>query len=99
MLDKKAADQVWNDASSAHQIGLFNINHNGAPTSINITREYGRIEMAALRAQCKRFMIGEDSQHRVHQNNQMLQACIWELLMWRTQQRLAQYEDEYTFNG
>ena len=69
MLDKKATDQGWNNASSAQQIGLFKITHNGAPTTINITKEYGHIEMAALRAQCEQFMIGEDSQHRANQNN------------------------------
>jgi len=58
MLDKKATYQGWSDASSTQQIGLFNINHNGAPTTINITQEYGRIEMTSLRAQCERFMIG-----------------------------------------
>ena len=99
MLDRKATDQGWNNASSTQQIGLFNITHNGAPNTINITKEYGRIEMAALRAQCKQFMIGEDSQHRANQNNQMLQACFWGLLTPRAQQRLAQYKDEYTFNG
>ena len=67
MLDRKATDQGWNNASSAQQIGLFNITHNGAPTTINITKEHGHIEMAALRAQCKRFMIGEDSPHQAHQ--------------------------------
>ena len=90
MLDRKETDQGWNNASSAQQIGLFNITHNGAPTTINITKEYSHIEMAALRAQCKRFMIGEVSQHRAHQNNQMLQACIWGSLTRRAQQRLAQ---------
>ena len=43
MLDKKATDQGWNDASNTQQIGLFNITHNGAPTTISITKEYGRI--------------------------------------------------------
>jgi hypothetical protein len=99
MLDKKATDQGWNYASSAQKIWLFNITHNGDPSTISITKEHHYIEMAALRAQCKRFMIGEDSQHRAHQNNQMLQAYIWELLTRRAQQRLAQYKDEYTFNG
>jgi hypothetical protein len=58
MLDKKATDQGWNDASSVQQIGIFNITHNGNPTTISITKEHGHIEMAALRAQCERFMIG-----------------------------------------
>ena len=53
MLDRKATDQGWNNASSAQQIGLFIITHNGAPTKINITKEHGHIEMAALKAQCK----------------------------------------------
>ena len=53
MLDKKATDQGWNNASSAQQIELFNITHNSSTTTINITKEYGHIEMAALRAQCE----------------------------------------------
>ena len=61
MLDKKATDQGWNNASNTQQIGLFNITHNGALTTISITKEYGHIKMNALRAQCERFMIGEDS--------------------------------------
>ena len=72
MLDKKATDQGWNNTSSAQQIGIFNITHTGKPTTISITKEHGRIEMAALRAQCEKFMIGEDSQHRANQNNQMM---------------------------
>jgi hypothetical protein len=99
MLDKKATDQGWNYTSSAQQIGIFNITHNGDPTTISITKEHGRIEMAALRSQCERFMVGEDSQHRANQNNQMMAECIWGLLTLRAQQRIAQYEDEYTFNG
>ena len=55
--------------------------------------------MAALRAQCERFMIGKDSQNRANQNNQMLQECIWGLLTLRAQHYLAQYEAEYTVNG
>ena len=81
MLDRKATYQGWNDAISTQQIGLFNITHNGALTTISITKEYGRIKMNALSSQCKRFMILEDSQHRAHQKNQMLQECIWETLM------------------
>ena len=53
MLDKKATDQVWNDASNAQQIGLLNITHNGALTTISITKEYSRIKINALRAQCE----------------------------------------------
>jgi len=99
LIDKKATDQGWNDASSTQQIGIFNITHNGDPTTISITKEHHYIEMAALRAQCKRFMIPENSQHRASQNNQMMQECIWESLTLRAQQRIAQYEDEYTLNG
>jgi len=82
-LDKRATDQGWNDASSTQQIGIFNITHNGDPTTISITKEHGRIEMDALRAQCKRFMIGEDSQYQENQNNQMIAECIWGLLTLR----------------
>ena len=41
----------------------------------------------------------EDAQYRAHQNNQMLQECIWGLLTLRSQHRLSQYKDEYTVNG
>jgi hypothetical protein len=99
MLDKKATEQGWNDTSSVQQIGIFNITQNGDPTTISITMDHGRIEMAALSAQCERFMIGEDSQHRESQNNQMMAECIWVSLTLKAQQRIAQYEDEYTFNG
>ena len=73
MLDKKATDQGWNNASSTQQIRIFNITHNGNPTTISITKEHHYIETDALRAQCERFMIGGNSQHRASQNNQMLQ--------------------------
>ena len=53
MLDRKATDQRWNDASSAQQIGIFNITHNDDPTKISITKEHHYIEMDALRAQCE----------------------------------------------
>jgi hypothetical protein len=49
----KETNQGWNDASSTQQIGIFNITHNGDPTTINIIKEHGRIEVDALRAQCK----------------------------------------------
>jgi len=52
-LDMKETNQGWNDASSTQQIGIFNITHNGDPTTINIIKEHGRIEVDALRAQCK----------------------------------------------
>jgi len=64
MLDKKATDQGWNNASSAQKIVFFSITHNGNPTTrISITKEHHYIEMDALRSQCKRFMIEGDSQH------------------------------------
>jgi hypothetical protein len=63
ILDKKATDQGWNNASSTQQIGIFNITHNGDPTTISITKEHHYIEMDALRSQCKQFMIEGGSQH------------------------------------
>ena len=63
MLDKKATDQGWNDANSTQQIGIFNIIHDGDPTTISITKEHQYIETDALRTQCERFMIGKGSQH------------------------------------
>jgi hypothetical protein len=63
MLDKKATDQGWNDASSTQQVVIFSITHNGDPTTISITKEHHYIETDALRSQCKRFMIEGDSQH------------------------------------
>jgi hypothetical protein len=44
-------------------------------------------------------MIGEDSQHRANQNNQMMVECIWGLLTLRAQQCIVQYEDKYKFNS
>ena len=98
-LHKKVTEQGWNDANNTQQIALFDITHNGASITIDITTAYGRIEMTALRAQCERFMIGADAQHRANQNNQMMQASIWDSLTLRAQQSLAQYEAEYSFNS
>ena len=50
MLDKKATDQGWNNASSTQKIGIFDITHNGDPTTISITKVQHYIEMVALRA-------------------------------------------------
>lgn len=98
-LLKKATDQGWNDAGNGQQIVLFNIIHNGTALVIDLLKEYGRIDVLDLRAQCERFMIGADSQHRAHQNNQMMQACVWDSLTLSAQQRLSQFESEYTFGG
>jgi hypothetical protein len=60
LLDRKATDQGWNDASSTQQIGLFNIVQDDSFFSmitISITKEQNYVKMTALRAQCKRFMI------------------------------------------
>jgi hypothetical protein len=102
LLDRKATDQGWNNASSTQQIGLFNVAQDDSFYSritISIAKEHYYIEMTALRAQCERFMMGKDAQYRAHQNNQMLQECIWGSLRMKAQHRLVQYEDEYTVNG
>ena len=98
-LHRKATDQGWNNANNPQQIALFNITHNGALTTIDITKSYGCIEVTKLWIQCGRFMTGVDAQHQANQNNQMMQVSIWDSLTMRAQQSLAQYESEYTFGG
>ena len=44
-------------------------------------------------------MTGVDAQHQASQNNQMMQVSIWDLLMMRARQSLAQHELEYTLGG
>jgi hypothetical protein len=54
LLDRNATDQGWNDASSAQQIGLFNIAQDDSFYSritISITKEHNYVEMTSLRAQ------------------------------------------------
>jgi hypothetical protein len=66
LLDRKSTDQGWNDASSAQQIGLFNISQDDSLYSritISITKEHNYVEMTALRAQCERFLMGKDAQY------------------------------------
>ena len=99
MLEKTATNQGWNNASSSQQVVIFSITHNSNPTTISITKELHYIKMDALRSQCKRFMIEGGAQHQANQNSQMLKERIWGLLKLRTQQCLAQYKSEYTFNG
>ena len=91
-LHKKATDQGWNNANNPQQIALFNIMHNGALTTIDITKSYGRIEATELRIQCVQFMTGVDAQHQANQNNQMMQMSIWDSLTMGAQKSLAQYE-------
>ena len=45
---KKATDQGWNDENNTQRIALFNITHNGALITIDITKYYGRIEVTKL---------------------------------------------------
>ena len=90
MLHKKATDQGWSDTRKPQQITLFTIMHTAAAIVIDITKEYGRIEVPDLRAQCARFMTGADLQHHANQNNQMMQECIWGSLTLRVQQRITQ---------
>ncbi len=93
LLDRKATDQGWNDASSTQQIGLFNVAQDDSFYSritISITKEHYYIEMTALRAQYEQFMMGKDAQYQTHKNNQMLQECIWGSLTLRAQHCLAQ---------
>ncbi len=47
-LHKKATDQGWNNPSNTQQIALFDITHNGAVITINITKSYGRIDLTEL---------------------------------------------------
>ncbi len=66
LLDRKATDQGWNDASSTQRIGHFNIAQDNSFYSritISITKVHNYVEMTALRAQCKRFMMGKDAQY------------------------------------
>ena len=66
LLYRKATDQGWNDASSAQQIGLFNIAQDDSFYSritISITKEHNYVEMTALRAQCERFLMGKYAQY------------------------------------
>ncbi len=66
LLDRKATDQGWNDASSTHQIGLFNIAQDipfCSKITISITKDHNSVEMTDLRAQCKRFMIWKYAQY------------------------------------
>jgi len=51
-LHKKATNQGWNDANNPQQIALFNITHNGALITIDITKFYGCIEVTKLWIQC-----------------------------------------------
>ena len=44
-------------------------------------------------------MTGTDAKRWANQNNQMMQASIWELLTLRAQQSITQYKAEYTFDG
>ena len=59
---------------------------------IDITLAYGRINLKSLQTQCKQFMTGVDAQNHANQNNQMMQASIWDSLTLRAQQGLAQYK-------
>ncbi len=66
LLDRKATDQGWNNASSTQKIGLFNVAQDNSFYSritISITKEHNYVEMTSLRAQCKQFMMGEDAQY------------------------------------
>ena len=47
-LHKKSTYQGWNNANNPQQIALFNITHNGALTTIDITKSYGHIEVTKL---------------------------------------------------
>ena len=98
-MHKKATDQGWNDPKNSQQIALFNVTHNGAIITIDITKFYRRIELTELWIQCGRFMTGADAQHQASQNNQMMQVSIWDLLTMLAQKSLAQYKLEYTFGG
>ncbi len=98
-LHMKATNKGWNDPNNTQQIAVFNITHNGAVISIDITKSYGRIDLTKLWTQCKRFMTGADAQHRANQNSQMMQMSIWDLLTMRAQQSLTQHESDYTFDG
>ena len=66
LLDRKAIDQRCNDASNAQQVGLFSIAQDNpfcSRITISITKEHDYVEIIALRAQCKRFMMGADAQY------------------------------------
>ena len=47
-LYKKVTSQGWNNASNTQKIALFSITHNIASFQIDITKEYGHIEVMEL---------------------------------------------------
>ncbi len=95
-LTRCATAMGWNVGSK--QITTFT-NHSGK--TVNIIKEYGRIDEVTLKTACECFCkAGEaDAESRAKQNNTMLAVCLGKSLMAEAQARLLIYRNEYTFDS
>jgi hypothetical protein len=85
-------------STGTKQITTFN-NRDGV--SIDIIKNYGRINLARLKTVCERFCkTGEaDTQSRAKQNNTMMANCLSNSLSLTAKVLILTYRNKYTFDG
>jgi hypothetical protein len=95
-LQRHANSMGWTKGTK--QITTFT---NRNRKSINIIKNYGRINEAMLKTACEQFCkVGEaDSQTCAKQNNTMMSDCLSNLLSMEAKVRLLTYRKDYTVGG
>jgi hypothetical protein len=95
-FERKAKSMGW--STGTKQITNF-VNSSGV--LIDIIKNYGQINLVALKTACERFCkAGEiDVELRAKQNNTMMVNCLARLLLLTAKVCLLTYRKEYTFDG
>jgi hypothetical protein len=95
-LTCRATAMGWNAGSK--QITTFT---NRSDKTVDIIKEYGRIDEVTLKTACERFCkAGEaDAESRAKQNNTMLAVCLGKSPTADAQARLLTYRNKYTVDG
>ena len=94
-LQRKCTLMGWNQGNK--QITSF-VNRDGK--TIDIIKQYGQIDEAALKAQCETFCKpgAANSQSRAKQNNTMMCICLGKSLTAAAQAKLLAHRSEFTFD-
>ena len=92
-LESRAAASGWN--SNAQGVTKFN---NSDGNSIDLIKEYGKIDLETLKNACEPFITGNQKHTRRAQNNANALECILSSLDETARKRVLAYHKDYTIN-
>jgi len=92
-LESRAAASGWN--SNVQGVTKFN---NSDGNSIDLIKEYGKIDLETLKNACEPFITGNQKHIRRAQNNANASECILSSLDETARKRVLAYRKDYTIN-